>query len=185
MAVIIYTAYTPFGLDAIVQAMENHIGKQILTDNFTLPQEGDERYMTLPTMWRVLQSVLTGVDNADNQYLTECFDGQNYLDGWSNMGAAWIDAEHVAHIAKALQNIDFAERLRLFNEYQHKISASLSQEAINHFDKNHGTKFNDCNEFNNMTNEKRQAELYNCFQKLSAFYQAAAARGDGLIVEFA
>ncbi|SSY80246.1 DUF1877 family protein [Alysiella crassa] len=185
MAAIIYTAYSPFTLDAIVQAMENQIGKQILINSFTLPQEGDERYMALPSAWRVLQSMLTGVDNDDNEYLTECFDGQNYLDGWSDKGAAWIDAEHVAHIAESLQNIDFKERLRLFNEYQHKISSSLSQEAIDKFDQNCGSKFADCNEFNNMHSEKRQAELHTCFQQLSAFYQAAAARGDGLIVEFA
>lgn len=185
MAAIIYTAYSPFTLDAIVQAMENEIGKDVLTDCFALPQAGDERYMALPAAWRVLQSMLTGVDSDDNEYLTECFDGQNYLDGWSDRGAAWIDAEHVARIAQALQKVDFTERLRLFNEYQHKISSSISQEAIDKFDQNCGSKFADCNEFNNMHSEKRQNDLLSCFQQLSAFYQAAAARGDGLIVEFA
>lgn len=182
---IIYTAYTPVSLNAIVQAMEKNIGKQILSDSLTLPQEGDERYMALPPSWRVLQSMLTGVDSPDNEFLTESFDGQHYLDGWCEMGAAWIEPSHVAHIANALQQINFAHSLQQFNQQQTKIANSISAESVKKFEADCGKRFSGCKEFNNMNDEKRQADLLFSFNQLCEFYRAAAQRGDGVIVEFA
>lgn len=182
MAEIIYTAYTPSTLASIVQALENNISKQTLQDTLSFPSENDERYLALPPAWRVLQSVFTGVDSPDNECLTESIDGQNYLDGWCEMGAAWIDAQRVAEIADALEKVDFPERLRQFQSYQKGVADSISAETM----KKHGCgDFADCQEFKGISSEKRQADLLACFQQLCAFYRACANRGDGLIVEFA
>ena len=188
MSSIIYTAYSPFGLDAIIHALGNNVDRQTLDTVFTLPKDGDERYMTLPSMWRVLQSVLTGVDSPDNDCLTECIDGQNYLDGWCKKGAAWIEPERVAQIANALASVDFAERLHIFNAYQnkvaqslYKVAQSLSLEAIKKYN---NVQFDGCDEFDNVQSEKRQVALTACFKQLCDFYRHAAERGDGMIVEF-
>ena len=181
MSSIIYTAYSPFGLDAIIHALGNNVDRQTLDTVFTLPKDGDERYMTLPSMWRVLQSVLTSVDSPDNDCLTECIDGQNYLDGWCKKGAAWIEPERVAQIANALASVDFAERLHIFNAYQNKVAQSLSLEAIKKYN---NVQFDGCDEFDNVQSEKRQVALTACFKQLCDFYRHAAERGDGMIVEF-
>lgn len=180
MPTIVYTAYSPFVLNAIVQASDNMMTKQMIMQNFMLPTAGDERYMTLPAAWRVLQSMLTGVDSPDNEFFTETFDGQHYLHGWSHLGAAWISAEQVVYIADALGQVDFPCRLQLFHEYQSKISRGLSSAAM----ARHDDIFSDTHEFNGISEEKRQIELKMCFQQLCDFYRASAVRGDGLIVEF-
>lgn len=183
MTTIVYTAYPQSDLERISAALDSKSANRAqIVGQIPLPKEGSRRYLRLPQLWRVLQAVFTGSNDLDNEQLVASIDGIEYLDGWSNIGAAYINAVDVPAIARALAQVNFAQCLEVFN-------AVLKQNAVYADEKSLLTgavqfKLDGCDEFAKNKVLGRSEELSTWFERLCGFYRAAAEDGHGVIIEF-
>ena len=184
MTSIVYTALPQNELAQAANALNSRSrSREEVTASGVFPQEGSSRYLHLPQLWRVLQAVFTGADTPDNDKLIAAIDGLEYLDGWSDIGAAYINAPEVAEIADALAKVNFAERLAAFQAHLMERGDDASEAELaafaEQFDLKGSEEFEPC-----PTDGSRATELSTWFERLCAFYRRAADEGCGVVIEF-
>ena len=184
MTNLVYTAYPEADLREIADSLnQRRSNKCEIVRRFGLPEDQSRRYLKVPQLWRGLQAVFTGADTPDNAQLIAAIDGIEYLDGWSDMGAAYILPDDTAAIAAALAKVDFAARLAAFNADLAQNAEELSAEAdLAAFAEAFHIRGSE--EFDHSDSPERAEELGAWFARLCGFYRAAAADGCGVIVSF-
>ncbi len=184
MTNLVYTAYPEADLREIADTLNGRRGsKDDVLHRFGLPDEGSRRHLKVPQLWRVLQAVFTGADTPDNDKLIAAIDGVEYLDGWSDMGAAYIGAADTADIARVLAQVDFDSRWQVFAQSLKQSAEGVSESDLAAFDE--AFRLQGSEEFEACDAPERVAEMRDWFGKLCAFYRDAAAEGCGVIVSFA
>lgn len=183
MTSIVYTAFPQGELENIADSLNRRtLTKADVQQRPDFPAEGNGRYLQLPQLWRVLQAVFTGADTSDNDKLIAAIDGLEYLDGWSDVGAAYINAPEVADIADALDKVDFGARLAVFNQHLAERAQDVSEEELADFAETFHLKGSE--EFEYGADENRNAQLQSWFDELRAFYRRAADENCGIVIEF-
>lgn len=183
MTSIAYMALPEKDLIALTHALQSgNLRKEEVVSRANFPRKGHPNFLQLPQLWRVLQAVFTGADTPDNDKLIAAIDGLEYLDAWSDIGAAYILHADVMSIAQALEKVAFTERLNAFYAHLQEQAEDIPEEQLEAF----ATQFSlqGTEEFEHFNTPERAQELESWFTRLRSFYRTSADEGYGVIIEF-